>query len=237
MRHKSEFLYQSGRELRVQTSADGNRVLTGYGIVYNSPSCDLGGFTEIVAPGAVTDSLRQNPNLLFLRDHDNSILLGRAPKTLTVTEDAIGLRFACTLPNTSQAADVAVLVERGDLPGCSFSFRNITDAWEKKPNGQLVRTLKKISVSELSVVSVPAYSATDVSLRSCPPEYRSLLTRSLDDDDEDECDCDCPECLAGDCADCSNPDCDDEDCEHGEESARSVELWQLETRIALARLR
>ena len=223
-------------ELRVQPNADGSKTLIGYGIVYNSPSCDLGGFTEIVSPGAVTESLRQSPNLLFLRDHDNSILLGRAPKTLTLTDDAVGLRFACNLPNTSQAADVAVLVERGDLPGCSFSFRALEDSWEKKPTGQLVRTLKKITVSELSVVSVPAYPATDVSLRTCPPEFRSLL-RSMSDEDEDECDCDCPECMAGDCADCSNPDCDSDDCEHGEDSARSVDLWRLKTQLAIAKRR
>ena len=234
MQHKSELRYQSGREIRVQTSPDGSRILTGYGIVYNSPSCDLGGFTEIVAPGAVTESLRQNPNLLFLRDHDNSILLGRAPKTLKLEDDAIGLRFACELPKTSQAADVAVLVERGDLPGCSFSFRCIEDSWEKKPTGQLVRTLKKISVSELSVVSVPAYTATDVSLRSCPAEFRSLL-RSFSDEDM-TCPCDCPECESGNCADCSNPDCEDPECIHSENSARSVELWKLQTRVALSKL-
>lgn len=110
--NKREQLYLPGRELRVLTSPDdGSRTLTGYAIVYNSPSHDLGGFRELVAPGAATESLRQNPNLLFLRDHDNSILLGRAPKTLTLTDDAVGLRFACKLPNTSQASDVAVLVE------------------------------------------------------------------------------------------------------------------------------
>jgi HK97 family phage prohead protease len=188
MRHKREQLYHPASELRVVPNADGTKTLTGYGIVYNSPSCDLGGFTEIVSPGAVTESLRQNPNLLFLRDHDNSILLGRAPKTLTLTDTDVGLRFAVALPPTQQANDVAVLVERGDLPGCSFAFRAIgpgADSWEKKANGQLVRTLKKISVSELSVVSVPAYSASEVSLRSCPPEFRSLL-RPMSDDDEDD---------------------------------------------------
>ena len=236
--NKSEQLYMPGRELRVLPNADGTRTLTGYGIVYNSPSCDLGGFTEICAPGCLTETLKQNPNLLFLRDHDNSILLGRAPKTLTLTDDAVGLRFACKLPNTSQAADVAVLVERGDLPGCSFSFRALEDSWEKKPSGQLVRTLKKISVSELSVVSVPAYPATDVSLRTCPPELRSLIrSMSNDDDEEDQCVCDCPECLAGNCADCSDPDCDSDDCVHGENASRSLDLSVLKLKIAIANRR
>jgi HK97 family phage prohead protease len=237
MQHKTEQLYFPGHELRMVTGDDGSKVLTGYGIVYNSPSCDLGGFTEIVGPGAVTESLRQNPNILFLRDHDNSILLGRAPKTLALTDDAVGLRFAVTLPPTQQANDVAVLVERGDLPGCSFSFRSIEDNWEKKPNGQLVRTLKKINISELSVVSIPAYPATAVALRSCPPEYRSLLRSMQDEEDDEECDCDCAECTAGNYADCSDPDCDEEGCEHGENAVRSVNLWKLRTQIAIANRR
>jgi len=56
------------------------------------------------------------------------------------------------------------------------------------------------------------------------------------DGDEDECDCDCPECLAGDCADLpATLTCDSDDCEHGENSARSVDLWRLNTRLAIAK--
>src|SRR5215469_3192801 len=94
MNKKKELRYLPARELRVQTSPDGTRTLSGYAIVYNSLSNDLGGFTEIVAPGAVTESLANNPDVLCLRDHDSSILLGRTKsKTLTLTEDSVGLRF------------------------------------------------------------------------------------------------------------------------------------------------
>jgi HK97 family phage prohead protease len=237
MPHKKELRYQAAKELRVQSGPDGSRTISGYAIRYNEPSLDMG-FTEIVAPGAVTDSLKQSPSVLCLRDHDPTLLMGRTTaKTLSLTEDANGLRFVCKLPNTTQANDLAESIERGDLDGVSFGFNVPSggDKWASDSKGNVTRTLLKINLSEISPCSFPAYPSTSVSIRSCPSELRSLLKRSEDDeDDDDECECDCPECLAGDCADCSDPDCTDEDCEHGDDSARSLELWKLELRIALA---
>ena len=223
----------------MQSGPDGSRTISGYAIRYNEPSVDLGGFTEVVAPGAVTDSLQQSGDCLMLRDHNPSLLMGRTKsKTLALTEDANGLRFVCKLPNTTQANDLAESIDRGDLDGVSFGFNVPSggDKWSSDKEGNVIRTLVRINLSEISPCSFPAYPSTSVSIRSCPSELRSLLKRSEDDEDEDEdeCECDCPECLAGDCADCSDPDCTDEYCEHGDDSARSLELWKLELRIALA---
>jgi uncharacterized protein len=220
----------------VQTSADGSRTISGYAIRYNEPSSDLGGFIEIVAPGAVTDSLKTSPDVLCLRDHKQDILLGRTKaKTLELTEDSSGVRFVCKLPATSQAADLAASIDRGDLDGVSFGFTTVKDKWTSDASGNVIRTLLQLQLFEVSPCSFPAYPSTSVSIRSCPAELRSLLRSRSEDDDEDECDCDCAECLDGNCEDCSNPDCDDPNCEHGENSARSLELWKLETRIAIAK--
>lgn len=241
MSNKKELRYQATKELRVQCGPDGSRTISGYAIRYNEPSVDLGGFTEIVAPGAVTDSLRVNPDILCLRGHDPNLLMGRTKsKTLTLTEDVSGLRFVCKLPSTTQGNDLAESIDRGDLDGVSFGFSVPSggDKWSSDKSGNVFRTIFTLNLSEISPCSFPAYPSTSVSIRSCPSELRSLLKRSEDEEDEDEdgcdCDCDCPQCLAGDCADCSDPDCTDEDCEHGDDSARSLELWKLELRIALA---
>jgi phage head maturation protease len=77
-------------------------------------------------------------------------------------------------------------VSRGDLPGCSFRFACESDSWQKDSSGQLVRTLQKISVDELSVVSLPCYDATTVSTRSCPSELRSLLKGNKETDVDEE---------------------------------------------------
>ena len=229
---KREQLYLPARELRVQTSPDGSRIISGYAIRYNEPSSDLGGFVEIVAPGAVTDSLKNSPDVLCLRDHDVSILLGRTTSgTLTLTDDGVGLRFSCRLPNTTQASDLSTSIDRGDLSGVSFGFVTELDKWTADENGNVVRTLVKITLFEISPCSFPAYSATSV--RSCPPELRSHL-RSLsddEDDDDEDCTCDCDACLAGDHDDCEF------DCKGDEDRSAGRLTWAERTllRIEVAR--
>jgi HK97 family phage prohead protease len=214
---KRELRYLPAKELRVQTSPEG-RTLSGYALTYNSRSKELEGFTEVIAPGAVTESLANNPDVLCLRGHDPNLLMGRTTsKTLILTDDAVGLRFLCKLPDTSEAASLAASVERGDLDGVSFGFRTIEDKWTSDEAGNVIRTLLKIDLLEVSPTSFAAYPAATVSVRGCPPELRSLLhKRSLDDG----CDCDCEECQDGDCEDCSDPDCDDPNCDHNQRSIR-----------------
>lgn len=237
---KREQLYLPAKELRVQTSPDGSRTISGFAIVYNSPSQDLGGFTEIVAPGAVTESLRNSPDILCLRDHAVSLLMGRTTsKTLTLTDDAIGLRFSCRLPDTTQASDLATSIDRGDLSGVSFGFVTEEDKWVADEQGNVVRTLLKITLYEISPCSFPAYSASSV--RSCPPELRSRIRSKNEDDEEDsECGCNCSECLAGDHEDCTSDDglCnfDGDDYDDGDRSNRKL-TWSERTllRIEVAR--
>jgi HK97 family phage prohead protease len=184
MHSNREVRYQQARELRVQPNADGSKSISGYAIVYNSPSTDLGGFTEIVAPGAVTESLANQPDVLCLRDHDISILLGRTTSgTLQLLEDSIGLRFTCKLPNTTQAADLAVGIDRGDISGMSFGFSTELDSWVNADD-KLTRSLLKVNLYEISVVSLPAYDATSVSMRSIPGSVRQKLANAKNDDSE-----------------------------------------------------
>lgn len=233
---KTELRFVPTRELRVATEPDGTKTLTGYAIVFGVRSLPLGGFVEVVAPEAVRQTLSGKPDILMLNNHNTSQVLSRTSSgTLTLTTDSAGVRFSCSLDTRcTYANDLAIAVERGDTRGCSFGFQMRKDAWQKE-DGTLVRTLQQIDLSEISICSSPAYPQTAVSIRSCPSDLRKLLTRDLEDDDG-ECDCDCPECLAGDCFDCSNSECDgdEDDCEHGENSARSVDLWKLEMRLAFA---
>jgi uncharacterized protein len=234
--HKREVRYLPARELRIATAADGTKTLAGYAIVFGVRSVNLGGFVEVVDPKAVSTSLRTQ-DILCLNNHDSSQPLARTSSgTLKLSTDAVGVAFTCSLDTrSSYANDLAISVERGDTRGCSFGFQTNKDTWTNE-QGTLLRTLNEIDVFEISVCSSPAYPQTGVSVRSCPHDLRKLLKRSSEDDDEDddECDCDCPECEDGDCADCSNLDCDDPNCDHGENSARSIDLWRLNMQLAIA---
>ena len=197
-------------EFRIATEDDGTRTLSGL-IPYNSPSYDLGGFTEIIAPGSFASALAPGADVLCLRDHDPSILLGRTKsKTLSLTDSPEGLRFTCKLPKTTQAADLAESIDRSDLDGNSFGFQTNDDKWLSDSSGNVVRTLLDVELFEISPCSFPAYGNSQVSIRSCPVEIRSKMSKR--DDSGETCQCDCPQCQGGDCGICSDPDCDDAAC-------------------------
>ena len=222
-------------DVRVSTAEDGSHSVSGYAIVFNSPSVDLGGFTEIVAPGALARTLLENPDVLCLRDHKPEMLLGRTKAgTLSLSTDDKGLRFTCNLPNTTTANDLAANLQRQDIDSCSFGMQVVDDKWVSDSAGNVVRTLLDINVFEISVVSFPAYEATSASIRTAPLEIRSLLESRAEPEDttNEVCLCPCPECVAGDCDDCSDADCDDEFCSCDPEE-RSRVLHQKRSHLNL----
>lgn len=218
MSNKQETRTLQGAELRINSDADG-KTLTGL-VPYNSPSCDLGGWTEIIAPGAFSAALSASADVLCLRDHDASALLGRTKsKTLTLNDSAEGLRFSCKLPNTTQAGDLAESVSRGDLDSNSFGFITLDDKWVADESGNVIRTLLSVELLEVSPCSFPAYPSSSVSVRalpsSMPVEIRSKLIteeRSDNDPNANDCNCDCAGCEADDCELCSVEDCSDSNC-------------------------
>lgn len=142
--------------------------LEGYAVVFGSMSEDLGGFREIIEPGAFGEALGDRPDVRALFNHDPSYVLGRTTNgTLALMQDAHGLRMAVTLPGTSYAGDVYALVERGDVNQMSFAFsvRKGGETWATE-NGQRVRRLRSLNLYDVSVVTYPAYQATTVAARA-----------------------------------------------------------------------
>ena len=218
------------REFRVSTAEDGTRTLSGV-IPYNSLSVDLGGFTELLAPGVFAGALQPDADILCLRDHKAELLMGRTKSsTLALSDSPEGLQFACKLPKTTQAADLAESVDRGDLDATSFGFYTLDDNWVADASGNVVRTLISAELFEISPCSFAAYQGSTVTVRSCPAELRSLLTRPEHraNPNGTGCECDCPECQANNCADCSNADCADDRCD-GHERGKPITNSELET--------
>ena len=143
------------------------RTLQGYVATFGTPAA-IGGFTERIAPGAFTATLASGRDVLALADHDPKAVLGRTKSgSLTLREDAKGLRFELLLPNTQAGNDLVALAERGDLGGMSLGFVATDESWDGNS-----RELRAVELHEVSVVqSWPAYSQTEVSLRSRPAEY------------------------------------------------------------------
>ena len=143
---------------------NGPKKLSGYAIVWNTPSKDLGGFKEIVSPDALKGV--DLSNVLMLNDHDyTQVLASVKAGTLKLTPDDKGLHFEAALPDTTTANDVFANVQAGNLDSCSFSFDvdDGSDKWDKDDQGNITRTINQIKdLFDVSVVAVPAYDSTNV---------------------------------------------------------------------------
>jgi HK97 family phage prohead protease len=148
-----------------QDTADG-MTFTGYASVFNSASEDLGGFIEYVAPGAFKRSLQSRNEIKLLWNHDTGEpLASLRGGTMQLVEDKRGLKVTARLPNTTRGRDVAELLRTKVIDSMSFGFNVIRDSWSS--DGK-TRTLESVRLSEVSVVSFPAYSSTTATVRSQP---------------------------------------------------------------------
>lgn len=165
---------RSGLELRTI----GNRVV-GHAAVFNSLSEDLGGFREIIRPGAFANVVKSDVRCLF--NHDPSLILGRtAAGTLRLAEDRSGLAIECELPQTSYARNLQLSMQRGDVSGMSFSFTVAKDVWSEQLGGVLLREVLLFDqVYDVGPVTFPAYPATDAGLRARPLGQRRRAVRTL----------------------------------------------------------
>lgn len=149
--------------------ATGNKTLTGLAAVFNSET-NLGTFSEVIRPGAFAKSLATGSNIRALSNHDAHALLGTTRGgTLQLRETAQGLAFELALPDTSHGRDLAILVDRGDIQGCSFGFTVPPggDRWEERGT-TMVRELLNIDLAEITLTADPAYADTSVAMRSKP---------------------------------------------------------------------
>ncbi|MGE9995395.1 phage major capsid protein [Limosilactobacillus reuteri] len=165
-----------------KTAQNSPKKLSGYAIVWNTPSKDLGGFKEVVSPDALKDV--DLSNVLMLNDHDyTQVLASVKAGTLKLTPDDKGLHFEATLPDTTTANDVFANVQAGNLDSCSFSFDvdDGSDKWEKDDQGNITRTINQIKdLFDVSVVAVPAYDSTNVATNNSDNKDVQVNTRSYE---------------------------------------------------------
>lgn len=173
-----------GPAAEVRAADDGAWKGGGTAIVYDSRSENLGGFVEIVKPGAARDVLARDPDTRALFNHNPDHVLGRTRSgTLRLEDTPSGLEYEFDAPDTQVARDLRVLLDRGDVSQSSFAFRVAPDAveWDEDPEtGLLVRVIHRFSaIHDVSPVTYPAYPAATSGLRSEPAPVR-------EDEPEDE---------------------------------------------------
>jgi uncharacterized protein len=145
-------------EFEVRETEEGMS-FSGYAAVFNSDSQPLP-FTERIAPGAFRGSLRNRNDIKLLWNHETGQpLASTRAGNLRLTEDDRGLYVEATLPQTSVGRDASVLIRDGIVDSMSFGFTVARGGDEWSADGS-TRTLTKISLHEVSIVSFPAYTAT-----------------------------------------------------------------------------
>ena len=147
--------------MSVRASDDGEKgqLLEGRGVPFNELSEDLGGFRERISPGAF--DLDQTIKSFW--SHDTSLILGSTKSnTLRLQERSDGIHFTLDLPDTTTGKNAFESIQRGDVDGVSWGMFVHEDRIDQV-DGQVIRTVLRGDLIEISPVAFPAYSQTDVS--------------------------------------------------------------------------
>lgn len=155
-------------DFKIERAEKGPAKIVGYAARFNEVTEICGFFREKIAPGAFRECAEKD-DVRALFNHDPNKVLGRTSNgTLRLSEDEVGLRYEITPPDTQEARDLMVLLERGDVSGSSFTFDMGAgdDEWDDD-EAMPMRTIRRISsLYDVGPVTFPAYPTTSAGARS-----------------------------------------------------------------------
>jgi len=175
------------REFRAED--DGK--IVGYAAVFDETTNIGGMFDEVVRQGAFARAIKEKQDVRALWNHDANFVLGRTKSgTLKLEEDRKGLWIEINPPNTQAAHDLMESMKRGDVDQMSFAFRAVEETWTERKDEMTLRELKDVDMYDISAVTYPAYSGTQVGLRSAESVFQdhvnSLEAQELPEEDDAE---------------------------------------------------
>jgi HK97 family phage prohead protease len=136
------------KDVRIQLKEIGDEgTFSGYAAVFNNT--DLGG--DIIAPGAFTKSIKENPRVPVLWGHDTREVIGI---TKDLKEDSVGLHVAGQLiMDVQRAKEARSLVKQGAIKGLSIGYDPVVVDSSRANEG--IRILKEMKLWEYSLVPFP----------------------------------------------------------------------------------
>lgn len=174
-------IFRSFANYRAESAEDGMAHITGVPIVYEQPT-DIGGwFEETVARGAIDETTLKNVD--FFLNHDRSAKpLARTRNgrlSFEIKEDGVHMDAVVNLKR-SDANDLYIAIQDGDIDGMSFAFRIAKQEWKDLDTDYPKRRITKIDcIREVSAVNYPAYKGTSVHARSALSDCdRSALDKA-----------------------------------------------------------
>jgi len=170
---------RGGIPAEIRADSDGIKV-EGYAAVFGEQTNIGGMFLEVIERGAFTDAIGRD-DVVFLINHDGLPLARTRSGTLKMTEDERGLKIETKLdPEDPDVKSIAGKMKRGDLDKMSFAFYPDVQEWDE--SGDLpLRTIKRASLHDVSIVTTPAYEGTEIALRSLSASRKKadMPTRNL----------------------------------------------------------
>lgn len=179
--NKREIFTASQLRLREIDGKEESRTITGYAILFDTPSAPLYEdeeevIREVIAPEAVSQELLDKSDIKMTMFHDRQLLLARSNKgsgTLSYGIDDKGVYFEFEAPDTADGDKAIELVKRGDIAGCSFAFstRYYDRAFveESVVHGDKVEVTYRVKVItgiyDFTLAADPAYPDTSVEAR------------------------------------------------------------------------
>lgn len=163
---------RSGVPVEVRANEAGDIMVAGYAAVFGQETNIGGMFMESIARGAFTDAIGRD-DVVFLINHEGLPLARTRSGTMTLKEDDHGLYMEARLdPRDPDVRSIVPKMKRGDLDKMSFAFIPETQEWDE--SGDMPRrTIKRVSLYDVSIVTTPAYDGTEIGLRSLEAHRRA----------------------------------------------------------------
>ena len=170
-----------------------SRKIGGLAIAVESKSELLGGaFYETIKRSAVDEALIKSNDIKLYMNHDSTqgtiarSKFGNGSLRLFVTDR--GLEFETEVPDTEKGNEVLEGIRRGDIDACSFAMIPDSVTWSELDNNLYQRDINSFKVvDEISILScLPAYSATEVDMRSLDDFKSYEETRAEDEKPADK---------------------------------------------------
>jgi HK97 family phage prohead protease len=156
------------KDIKIQLKEIGDEgTFSGYAAVFNNT--DLGG--DIIAPGAFTKSIKENPRVPVLWSHDTREVIGINKE---VKEDSVGLHVTGQLIlDVQRAKEARSLVKEGAVKGLSIGYDSVVVDSSRASEG--IRILKEVKLWEYSLVPFPMNPEAQITGVKGLDEFESRL--------------------------------------------------------------
>lgn len=165
----TELVNRSFSQYEVRKSENENiGHITGVPIVFEQAT-DIGGwFSETIARGAISEEVLRDVALFYNHDLNTKPLARTRTGKLkfSIENDGVHMDADVNLKR-SDANDLYLSIEDGDIDGMSFMFRIESEEWTDLDTDYPKRRITKIGyVQEVSAVNYPAYEGTSINARA-----------------------------------------------------------------------